>query len=178
MHTLSKFEQLHFVHVFAPGSSTAGSSSSKVQAVSAGTCFELPRFGLTFELQQDGVLASKDYSGYVLAEQQLLVSQQQQQLGATASQYACTYTLPEFTQYLVLQSRLDSSSSSSAGSAAQPGAGRSSTLVLVPAGGVCRSGSSSGRGHERIDINLDGASGAALNVSGNCTLLVATLCLN
>jgi hypothetical protein len=171
MHVLSKFEQLQFVHVFAPAESS--SSSSKVQAVRAGTCFELPRFGLEFELQQDGKLASKGLRGYELAEQQQLVSQSKaNQYGAAAAQQhaACSYTLPDFTQYLVLQRKCgDSSSSSSA--AVLPGSGRSSTLVLVPAGGVVRSGSSSsssGYATERIGITLDATSNADLKVSQTC----------
>jgi hypothetical protein len=170
MHVLSKFELLQFVHVFAPAES--GSSSSKVQAVRAGTCFELPRFGLEFELQQDGKLASKGLRGYELAEQQQLVSQHEAHRceAAAAQQHAaCNYTLPDFTQYLVLQRKCgDSSSSSSA--VMLPGSGRSSTLVLVPAAGVVRSGGSSSSGYaaERIDITLDGASNADLKVSQTC----------
>jgi hypothetical protein len=162
MHVLSKFEQLQFVHVFVPADD---SSSSKVQAVPAGSCFELPRFGLEFELQQDGKLASKGLKGYELAEQQQLVMKHEQKQLATAEQQqpaAVDYTLPDFTRYLVLRP------SSSSSSVVLPGVGRSSTLVLVPAGNVCRSSSgSSGYGAERIDITLHGASSADLKVSEN-----------
>jgi hypothetical protein len=172
MHVLSKFEpQLQFIHAYVPSDSVAcsNSSSSTVHAVPVGADFELPRFGLEFKLQLDGKLGAKDY---VLAEQQQLayLSTQKQSNPAIPWQHAaCAYTLPEFSQYLVLESKRNSSSSSSTSSAVLPGAGRSSMRLLIPAGDVCRSSSSSsgGWGQERIDINLDGASGAALNVSAS-----------
>jgi hypothetical protein len=73
---LHKFEAAAFVHYFV--------------SLADGTyCIELPRFQLEFELRADGIggrLASKDYAGYALAQQQQLAD-----------------TLPGFSQYLVLE---------------------------------------------------------------------------
>lgn len=92
--------------------------------------WELPRYSLEF-LQQGGVLQSKDYTGYQLAQSQQLaeeVQQQQQQL--LGLQGPALYTLPNFQQYLLLQRGPHS------GSHTTSGARLPDKKVLVPSGSV------------------------------------------
>jgi hypothetical protein len=80
---LGKFEQLQFVHAYAPGSnsqhsSTSTSTSNRTSSAVASQAnwqlrFELPRFSLEFELQQGGELLSRDHSRFKLSSCQQLV---------------------------------------------------------------------------------------------------------
>eukprot|EP00899_Mesostigma_viride_P019526 jgi/Mesvir1/27575/Mv07320-RA.1 len=78
LRALSKFEPLRFLHIFHENEGS--SAGPRVY-------FHLPRSKLEFVLQE-GRVDSLDYRGYSLASTQQLVS---------------PVTLPEFTQYLVLQ---------------------------------------------------------------------------
>lgn len=149
---LGKFEAAHFIHAYAAtdsgassSSSTKSSKSSKSSSDAAGMLFELPRFGLEFELRAGGVLASRNFRGYRLC--------QQQQLVGSAQGVSTSYQLPELQQYLVLRrdARLASDE--------VPGAGRAEVLVLVPAGHVCKDFSSG-----RVWVELSNSSGAHLQV--------------
>jgi hypothetical protein len=84
---LGKFEQLQFVHAYAPGSGSTSSSGSTpdptISTRNRGSTqpswqlrFELPRFSLEFELQQDGQLLSRDHTGFKLSSCQQLVWQE------------------------------------------------------------------------------------------------------
>ncbi len=95
-------------------------------ASNATLVLELPRFNLEFEqiLNPSGdsyELVANDYSGYSLASQQQLVRYSQD--GSQVD----WYTLPDFTQYLVLTRR--------AGLGGHA-AGTSDVVVLVPEGEV------------------------------------------
>lgn len=120
LEVLSVFEDKQFIHVYK--------GAQQQQATTGSTCstsvmlFELPRFGLEFELHSNGVLAPRDFKGYRLHKCQQLVSQ--------AADGSAHYTLPDFVQYLVLQHSPELSSD------VVPGSGRSDVLVLVPAGQV------------------------------------------
>jgi hypothetical protein len=89
--------------------------------------FELPRFGLEFELRA-GLLWSLDYSGYHLHPRQQLLSEQGC-LSPGACSIKTVYTLPNFRQYLVLQRAQQQSVM-----AGQRGGKR----VIVPVGQVLR----------------------------------------
>ncbi len=98
----SKFEGPAYVHTYTrqrEPETAAGPSHPRVTLV-----FELPRFSLEFEqvVKQDTgsyELVASDYSGYRLATQQQLV-----RYSPDGSQVEW-YTLPEFSQYLVLTKR-------------------------------------------------------------------------
>lgn len=93
LNILSKFEDKKYIHAFAPAEastadsagnspwSAAGSSvtSSSDSSTNMGSgmllLFELPRYGLEFELLADGRMLSKDHSGYCLSRCQQLVTQ-------------------------------------------------------------------------------------------------------
>jgi hypothetical protein len=80
---IGKFEQLQFVHVYASGTdrpagcpysaTSASSTTDSIAQASWQLRFELPRFSLEFELQQDGRLLSRDHSGFKLSSCQQLV---------------------------------------------------------------------------------------------------------
>ncbi len=117
----SKFEDLGCVHTYtrqAAASSAAGPSSSPATTT---LVFELPRFNLEFQQATNSgtgayELVASDYSGYCLATQQQLV-----RYSADGRQTEW-YTLPEFSQYLVLTRR--------------GGVGGGDVMVLVPEGSV------------------------------------------
>lgn len=175
---LSKFEILDYIHVFVPGaySSSSGNGSSGSfgsshtatfpAPVLAGTCFDMPRFGLKFLLQQTGQVASEDFQNYVLSENQQLASHSSSSAAAVAAAankaLTVQYTLPGFSQYLVLQHTPTTGSNSSKA----PVPGGDSTLVLVPVGDVERTSSGlAGQGQESIRVRVDQRSGANIMVS-------------
>lgn len=142
---LSRLEAAACIHVFAPrnSDSSSGDSNSKGSSSSSPAwrlLFELSRFGLEFELQRDGLVASRDHSGFSLSSCQRLVWQAPAGSAAdavTAAAGGTCYTLPGFTQYLLLerQEQPGSSSSSSSAPVVVPG-GPGEQIVLVPAGEV------------------------------------------
>lgn len=165
MQVLGKFERRKFIHVLVPCmSSRAFGSQQAAGTLPPGSYFHLPRFNLEFELQTNGRLASKDFKDYVLACEQQLVSQPATEAEALAAGAAATtsgvlYTLPGLVQYLVLQHQPCSNA------AAMPGSGRSSTLVLVPAGQVVRNNQGTdGQATTTVGVALDARSGAQLKV--------------
>lgn len=114
---LAKFDDPAFIHAYEPV--TARSATDKARGAAAGQAllvYELPRFRLGFELLPGGQLRSLDYAGYKLSACQQLVQQE-----------GASYTLPEFTRYLLLQL-----------CEGGKGAGNASAgqLVLVPVGDV------------------------------------------
>ena len=124
---LSKFEERQFIHCYVPVCGGEGGSSAGCSAgAAADSCrpaqrrmlFELPRFSLEFELlvsgeQQAGEapddkqppsteLRSLDYAGYCLAACQQLW-EPGAPVGDAGSASAASNTLPDLTQYLVLE---------------------------------------------------------------------------
>lgn len=152
---LAKFERPQFIHTYvdaaaptAAGSSGHGASGSRKRASSGkrkdassassregphrAMLFELPRFGLEFELR-GGELLSLDYAGYRLRACQQLVVPGAAATGGGSGGAVPRYTLPDFFQYLVLEQAAGSSSGSSS-AAGQRGWQK----VLVPEGRVER----------------------------------------
>ncbi|KAL4434355.1 hypothetical protein ABPG75_000796 [Micractinium tetrahymenae] len=84
--------------------------------------FELPRFGLEFELLPSGELRSLDYAGHRLAACQQLWEPAAAAGHDGGSSGAASYTLPDFQQYLVLE----------------PAAPLQRRLVIVPVGRAVR----------------------------------------
>ncbi|KAG2492072.1 hypothetical protein HYH03_009568 [Edaphochlamys debaryana] len=121
---LAKIEDTRFIHCYQPA------SSSQQDGVRPRLLFELPRYGLEFELRSGGELASRDYPGYRLRRRQLLVDTGSY-AGYGSDRVSCT--LPEFHQYLVLER-------SPAVRQLPVGAQRTDKLVVMPAGSVRRSG--------------------------------------
>jgi hypothetical protein len=185
MHVLSKFEQPQFIHAYVPGGSHSSSLSAikeedsswqlQPQPLAAGSSLHLPRFNLEFELQPDGIISSKEFQHYVLADTQQLV-----EIAAVTAPESTTpqassvqYKLPGFSQYLVLRLMTASSDSSGTGvtsssASVTPGMNRSSSLVLMPVGEVLRScagGGGAGYAAEQVTIKLSSASKAVLKVS-------------
>ncbi|KAG2492053.1 hypothetical protein HYH03_009551 [Edaphochlamys debaryana] len=121
---LAKLEDINFIHCFQPSPSRAA------QPASYRLLFEVPRYGLEFEVRSGGELTSRDYPGYRLCRRQLLVD-----AGSDAGYGSdhVSYTLPEFHQYLVLER-------SPAVRQRPVGAQRADELVLIPAGPVQRNG--------------------------------------
>eukprot|EP00899_Mesostigma_viride_P003650 jgi/Mesvir1/13286/Mv16551-RA.1 len=79
LHVLSKFEPLRFIHIFQEDKTSQGDFLT--------VHFHLPRLKLEF-LLKGGRVESMDYRGYILSSNQQLVG---------------PITMPEFTQYLVLE---------------------------------------------------------------------------
>jgi hypothetical protein len=104
---LCKFEDRQYIHTYISGTCTTEVLK-----------FELPRYQLEFALQ-GGKLMSLNYRGYQLASNQQLASTEQ-------------YTLPNFTQYLVLERSLEAQQEVTV----NMGQRRTDTLVLIPAGSV------------------------------------------
>lgn len=141
---LSRFESQTYIHVYqSTGQHTTGSAgtSSRVLMV-----FDMPRFGLEFELHSDSILASRDFKGYCLDECQ--------QLAEYTADGFVSYTLPDFQQYLVLRrcQRLTAG--------AVPGSGRADMLVLVPSGLVQPGWAGAGK----VAVAVDESCGAKLQV--------------
>eukprot|EP00899_Mesostigma_viride_P018047 jgi/Mesvir1/26243/Mv05721-RA.1 len=122
LHVLSKFEPLGFIHIFQEDKTSLGDFLT--------VHFHLPRLKLEF-LLKGGRVESIDYRGYILSSNQQLVR---------------PVTVPEFTQYLVLQR---SPPVGPAGASQLPAtfllpSGRASThglpdtLVVMPQGLVAR----------------------------------------
>jgi hypothetical protein len=166
---LSKFEDKQYIHVWrqpggagAVGAIQAADSSS---TASGQLVFELPRYNLEFQLQQ-GKLWSMDHVGWYLAPNQQLVNFTPGETGgstrvpgagaaetSTAAAAADSYTLPGFSQYLVLQQEETGSSSSS-------------TSVLMPAGRVTRvEPGSSNPLADSVRLSISSKCDAALQVS-------------
>ncbi|PNH10973.1 hypothetical protein TSOC_002217 [Tetrabaena socialis] len=125
---LDKFEEARFTHAFAPAAGGAVPGRELL--------FELPRYGLEFELR----------GGQHLVH---------------AAGGRVVYTLPDFRRYLVLEqvpAGLGGDSSGGGGGGRVHGSGRADVLVLVPAGEVtsCADG--------LVDVVVDGGSGAELKV--------------
>eukprot|EP00878_Enallax_costatus_P005957 GHUV01006249.1.p1 GENE.GHUV01006249.1~~GHUV01006249.1.p1 ORF type:complete len:2036 (+),score=737.34 GHUV01006249.1:1069-7176(+) len=196
---LGKFEDAAYIHVYAsdkalsaPSAGSAEAQGAHVAARSVSTnlvtvpelLFELPRFGLEFELR-GGCLLSKAHSGYCLSKYQQLVGQvpprdsagpvcapagaeMEGNSGSTSSSggssisSAVHYTLPGFRQYLVLEPVQEGSSD-----APRPADGYGSKMVLVPAGQVVQTGSSSSGG-----IPWAGTASVAAPKHASATLLV------
>jgi len=191
MHVLSKFEQPRFIHAYVPGGSHSSTLSAmkkekkrkksccwqlQPRPLAAGSSLHLPRFNLEFELQPDGIIFSKDFQHYVLADRQQLVETAAVAApqSTTAQASSVQYKLPGFSQYLVLRLMTASSDSSSNGvtsssASVTPGMNRSSSLVLMPVGEVQRScaggGGGAGYAAEQVTIKLSSASQAVLKVS-------------
>jgi hypothetical protein len=107
---LSKVERPEFIHVYVSSVNSSHGAACQ-QGDPPDMLFELPRFGLEFELRA-GSIWSKDYSGYCLHPCQQLLEH-----------------LPDFRQYLVLRQQQQGG-----GTVAQKGGQR----VLVPVGLVQR----------------------------------------
>ncbi len=150
-------------------SSEGGSNMSTGSAggeLAGGLLFELPRLGLEFELRQ-GVLASRQYSGFTLGRQQQLVWQPEAAGGSGAAAPHLHYTLPGFSQYLVLE-KLQPAAAAAAGAptAQQQSRAAAATLVLVPAGAVLPPWNSGAAGVVRVQV--DGACGTRVQVRWFC----------
>jgi len=152
---LSKFEEPRFIHCYI----TAAAADAAVSDAESGDpptsrervmMFELPRYGLEFELV-GGSLVSLDYRGYRLASQQQLVSP-----------VVSGYTLPDFQQYLILETH------DLLGATAVHRAG---TRVLIPAGSITAHTQVSGKGRAGVFVQVPPASGAELKVRYRIALL-------
>ncbi|GAB4822814.1 hypothetical protein N2152v2_009860 [Parachlorella kessleri] len=155
---LSKFEREEFIHVYvralagcennsssSGGSSAvhADSSTDELRATAEHTMiFSLPRFSLEFELRS-GRLWSLEYNASFLHHCQQLVA-------------GDMYTLPGFSQYLVLQQHQAQQGQPGSPPSA-PGSKLGGLRVLIPAGQV----QSSTKG---VEVAHDGSSGAHLEV--------------
>jgi hypothetical protein len=159
---LARFEDKQYIHVYqqsgsAGGIGGQGAPDSRSSAAGSQLIFKLPRYNLSFQLQQ-GKLWSMDHSDWYLAPCQQLVnfspsdSRKGTPSGAdsvdalTAAEAAAeSYTLPGFSQYLVLQQE-------------EPGSTSISTSVLMPAGLVTQvepESSASLADSVRLDISDD-----------------------
>ncbi|KAG2494612.1 hypothetical protein HYH03_007377 [Edaphochlamys debaryana] len=140
---LAKLEDTSFVNCYRPA------SSHKARTIVWQMLFELPRYGLKFELRSGGELASRDYPGYRLRRRQLLVN-----TGSDAGYGSdqVSYTLPEFHQYLVLER-------SPAVRQLPIGTQRADELVLMPAGPVRRDGG---------DVTIVVAPGSGARLKAHC----------
>lgn len=169
----SKKRKLSSTGACSSGASGSAGSPAVVadDASSAGArqmLFELPRFGLEFELA-GGQLRSLDHAGFVLAPCQQLWQPGAHEEGCAGSSgkdgSSCScgsssspsYTLPDFWQYLILQPAEDvqsgcGDSGSSCGTAVQQ-----RTLVLLPVGRVVRT-------EDGVEVEHGSNSGDALQV--------------
>lgn len=166
---LSKFEAPQFIHCYVEStssermdidgedSSLADSSSGHGQELKL---FELPRFGLEFELVGDSLL-SLDYLGYRLAQQQQLISPVVE-----------GYTLSDFQQYLILE-QVTSSDTGNGAKAAVGTAHVPSRKVLIPAGQVIAHDQNMGLGKFGVFIEVPSASGAHVEVRRDKLLTAA-----
>lgn len=147
-------------------SDVAAASSSGDGAPVETLVFELPRFQLEFELRGGATpqacgggelphgaayaLASNNYSGYELAPDQQLLGRRESAPGGAV------WTLPEFSQYLVLQQR--------EGTRLEVGLDKAMQLVLVPAGRVGADRSETAAAGAVVTLQVPQASGAELKV--------------
>lgn len=142
---LAQFERSRFIHTYiraGGGSSSAGAGSSGTAPPAPAMLFSLPRFQLEFELR-GGSLWSLDFTGWRLRPCQRLVEQ------AATGEGPAVYTLPDFSQCLIME---QPAQGQQAGSAA-------ALQVLVPAGQVQR-------GLEAVKVTHSGDTHAQLQVSG------------
>lgn len=151
---LSQFESSCFIHTYICGSGGSGGTSdgssasdsdgsrgsdgSEPSAAAPTMLFSLPRFGLEFELRY-GSLWSRDFTGCRLRACQRLVEP------PADSNSPAIYTLPDFSQCLVLERP------------EQPGGSSAALQVLVPAGRVQR-------GPEAVVVVHSGDTDAQLEV--------------
>lgn len=219
---LSKFEDAAYIHVYAsshgsdcsqrsgPGSSAVGqdvpgttcsgnssSMSSKIAAVPE-LLFELPRFGLEFELRE-GRLLSKDHRGYCLSMCQQLVTKKSPGAATSdsipsalpgagdeansstdsssrvgiESNTTVHYTLPGFQQYLILEPVHQDSTD-----LPRLADGNGTKLVLMPAGRVVQtrpkgssSSSSKASATAIASVAIPTHAGASVLVSSSMLLL-------
>lgn len=174
---LAKFEDPAFIHVYQPAPAFSSDRSphpcSKGSVPSSRLLYELPRYGLEFELSEvDGQLRSLQYKDAVLRCRQQMV-----EVDDVADGAAIQYTLPNFKRYLVLEViTAGSSGSGSMGSMGGDGGqviedqqsseqARQSSLsdqvmVLVPVGEVVHVEDGA------TDVAVSSWSGAQLKVRG------------
>jgi hypothetical protein len=176
---LAKFEQLQYIHVYRPageahvGDGNMAARSSTNSTAAGGTLlYELPRYGLTFQLQQ-GKLWSLDHADWYLAPSQQLVNFPEGGMSSRASSAdgggaagaasaasaaeagAASYTLLGFSQYLVLHRD-------------EPGSSVTSSSVLMPAGLVTRvSPGDSGPVADSVQLRITAKCNANVQVSGS-----------
>lgn len=141
---LAQFESTCFIHTYirAGGGSSAATGSSATAPPAPAMLFSLPRVQLEFELR-GGALWSLDFTGWRLRPCQRLVEQ------AAAGESTAVYTLPDFSQCLILERPAQG----------QQAGGAAALQVLVPAGQVQR-------GHEAVTVMHSGDTDAQLQVSG------------
>jgi hypothetical protein len=152
------------VHV---GGKQAATRTNSSKTAGSTLLFELPRFGLTFQLQQ-GKLWSLDHAGWYLAPCQQLVNFTPGDMSSdspsgdgdaaadspSAAAAAASYTLLGFSQYLVLHKE-------------EPGSSITSSSVLMPAGLVTRaSPGASGPVADSVQLRISSKCNAGLQVSG------------
>lgn len=148
--TLAKLEQPQFMHVYVSSDET-GPASTMVetsQACNRTLLFELPRFGLEFQMRGSS-LVSLDYAGYQLSPCQQLVKL------TGISGKSNDYTLAGFQQYLILLRNPEHSIISSHGNR------RADRLVLVPSGPVVPDF----KNLREAKVQLSASSGTAIKVN-------------
>jgi hypothetical protein len=181
---LAKFEDQQYIHVYRPvgeaglnkNQAAAANSSSSSNAGASQLLFELPRYGLTFQLQQ-GKLWSLDHAGWYLAPCQQLVNFTPDDMSSKASSdgsnataeapaaAASSYTLLGLSQYLVLCKE-------------EPGSSVTSSSVLMPAGLVTRvSPGAGGPGAPSVQLRTSPQCDADLQVSGRTALHLNRQCI-
>lgn len=96
---LKKFERRGYIHAYVPACSAAATCKVNASNSSDGTSntnwlmrFELPRFGLEFEVQHDGQILSRDRKGFRLSSCQQLVWEARNVDATTASAPAMSVT--------------------------------------------------------------------------------------
>lgn len=142
---LAKLESLAFIHTYIPLRAPAGALP---------ILFELPRYRLGFELR-DEQLASLEYKGYQLSQQQQMVTNNDS--SERDSVNPSMYTLPNFQQYLLLQ-RMPHSAT------LVVGACRAESLMLVSVGQVNCNRDRNDPCRAAVEIKVDDGSNAELKV--------------
>lgn len=148
---LSKFETADFIHTYIPCAAALAAPSCPV------ILFELPRYSLEFELQQEQ-LVSLDHRGYCLSKQQQLVTASCSTGTSTRTSGKPLYTFPDFQQYLLLE-RIPSS-------AVVVGAKRADSLVLIAVGDVKCIRGALGSARPSVSVQVSCSSRASLKVCG------------
>ena len=141
---LTKVEKGDFIHTWLTQRHHATEQNTSAETPSGSSrapslLFELPRYQLELLVDGDGKLRSLQHAGYHLAQSQQLVIKGQggavlpfHNVNAHGYRPTC-YTLPGFTQYLVLEKGGETGSLVGAA-----GTSRASTVVLIPEGEICR----------------------------------------
>eukprot|EP00951_Prasinocladus_malaysianus_P024614 scaffold213239_cov17-Prasinocladus_malaysianus.AAC.1 len=130
---LSKIERVELIHTFTRCERVLNQPLRQDDNSNCALLLELPRFGLEFLLGRDGQLQSLQHTGYDLAMCQQLVWSPNGVRDEAESSTSLAYTLPSFTQYIILERQT---------SEHQPGS--AARRVLIPAGPVVR-GASTGQ---------------------------------